>query len=61
MRVVLDCNVIVSAARIDGTCRTVVDRVRTFAHPRIRHRQRRRVGIGRYGGNGEVVRCRVKP
>ena len=27
MRVVLDCNVIVSAARIDGTCRTVVDRV----------------------------------
>ena len=26
MRVVLDCNVIVSAARIDGTCRAVVDR-----------------------------------
>ena len=27
MRVVLDCNVLVSAARIDGTCREVVDRV----------------------------------
>ena len=27
MKVVLDCNVIVSAARIDGTCRAVVDRV----------------------------------
>ena len=27
MRVVLDCNVLVSAARIDGTCRAVVDRV----------------------------------
>ena len=26
MRVVLDCNVLVSAARIDGTCRTVIDR-----------------------------------
>ena len=25
MRVVLDCNVLVSAARIDGTCRAVVD------------------------------------
>ena len=27
MKVVLDCNVIVSAARIDGTCRAVVDNV----------------------------------
>ena len=27
MRVVLDCNVLVSAARIDGTCREVIDRV----------------------------------
>ncbi len=27
MRVVLDCNVLVSAARIDGTCRAVIDRV----------------------------------
>ena len=27
MKVVLDCNVIVSAARIDGTCRAVLDRV----------------------------------
>ena len=27
MRVVLDCNILVSAARIDGTCREVVDRV----------------------------------
>ena len=27
MTVVLDCNVIVSAARIDGTCRAVVDTV----------------------------------
>ena len=26
MRVVLDCNVLVSAARIDGTCRKVIDR-----------------------------------
>ena len=26
MRVVLDCNVLVSAARIDGTCREVIDR-----------------------------------
>ena len=26
MRVVLDCNVLVSAARIDGTCREVMDR-----------------------------------
>lgn len=26
MRVVLDCNVLMSAARIDGTCREVVDR-----------------------------------
>ena len=25
MRVVLDCNVLVSAARIDGTCRAVID------------------------------------
>ena len=27
MRVVLDCNVVVSAARVDGTCREVIDRV----------------------------------
>ena len=27
MKVVLDCNVVVSAARIDGTCRAVVDNV----------------------------------
>ena len=27
MRVVLDCNVLVSAARVDGTCREVIDRV----------------------------------
>ncbi len=27
MRVVLDCNVLVSAARIDGTCREVIDRI----------------------------------
>ncbi|MCY3604562.1 MAG: putative toxin-antitoxin system toxin component, PIN family [Gammaproteobacteria bacterium] len=27
MRVVLDCNVLVSAARIDGTCREVINRV----------------------------------
>ena len=27
MRIVLDCNVLVSAARIDGTCREVIDRV----------------------------------
>ena len=27
MKVVLDCNVLVSAARIDGTCREVIDRV----------------------------------
>ena len=27
MRVVLDCNVLVSAARIDGACREVIDRV----------------------------------
>lgn len=27
MRVVLDCNVLVSAARVDGTCRKVIDRV----------------------------------
>ena len=27
MRVVLDCNVLVSAARINGTCREVIDRV----------------------------------
>ena len=27
MRVVLDCNVLVSAARMNGTCREVVDRV----------------------------------
>ena len=27
MKVVLDCNDIVSAARIDGTCRAVVHRV----------------------------------
>ena len=27
MRVVLDCNVLVSAARIDGTCREVISRV----------------------------------
>jgi len=27
MRVVLDCNVLVSAARVDGTCREVVNRV----------------------------------
>lgn len=27
MKVVLDCNVIVSAARIDGTCRAVLDTV----------------------------------
>lgn len=26
MRVVLDCNVVVSAARIDGACREVIDR-----------------------------------
>ena len=26
MRVVLDCNILVSAARIDGTCREVIDR-----------------------------------
>ena len=26
MRIVLDCNVLVSAARIDGTCRKVIDR-----------------------------------
>ena len=26
MRVVLDCNVVVSAARVDGTCREVIDR-----------------------------------
>ena len=27
MRVVLDCNVVVSAARVDGTCREVIGRV----------------------------------
>ena len=27
MRVVLDCNVLVSAARVDGACRTLLDRV----------------------------------
>ena len=27
MNVVLDCNVLVSAARIDGTCREVIDTV----------------------------------
>ena len=27
MRIVLDCNVVVSAARVDGACRQVVDRV----------------------------------
>ena len=27
MRVVLDCNVLVSAARVDGTCREVIDKV----------------------------------
>ncbi len=27
MRVVLDCNVVVSAARVDGACREVVERV----------------------------------
>ena len=27
MRVVLDCNVLVSATRIDGTCREVIDRL----------------------------------
>ena len=27
MRVVLDCNVLVSAARVDGTCRALLDRV----------------------------------
>ena len=27
MKVVLDCNVLVSAARIDGTCRAVIDAV----------------------------------
>lgn len=27
MRVVLDCNVVVSAARVDGACREVIDRV----------------------------------
>ena len=27
MRVVLDCNVLVSAARVDGTCREVINRV----------------------------------
>ena len=27
MRVVLDCNVLVSAARVDGTCREVISRV----------------------------------
>jgi len=27
MRVVLDCNVAVSAARVDGACREVIDRV----------------------------------
>ena len=27
MRIVLDCNVLVAAARIDGTCREVIDRV----------------------------------
>ena len=27
MRVVLDCNVVVSAARVDGTCREVIDKV----------------------------------
>ena len=26
MRVVLDCNVVVSAARVDGTCRKIIDR-----------------------------------
>lgn len=26
MRIVLDCNVIVSAARVDGTCREVIDK-----------------------------------
>ena len=26
MRVVLDCNVVVSAARVNGTCREVIDR-----------------------------------
>ena len=25
MRVVIDCNVLVSAARIDGVCRAVID------------------------------------
>lgn len=27
MKVVIDCNVLVSAARIDGVCRKVIDRV----------------------------------
>ena len=27
MRVVLDCNVVVAAARVDGACREVIDRV----------------------------------
>ena len=27
MRVVIDCNVLVSAARIDGVCRAVIDTV----------------------------------
>ena len=27
MRIVVDCNVVVSAARIDGVCRNVIDRV----------------------------------
>lgn len=27
MRVVLDCNALVSAARVDGTCRALLDRV----------------------------------
>ena len=31
MRVVLDCNVLVSAARVDGTCREVINRV-VLAH-----------------------------
>ena len=27
MKVVIDCNVLVSAARVDGVCREVIDRV----------------------------------
>lgn len=33
MKIVLDCNVVVSAARIDGACREVIDRV--VRHHRI--------------------------